>query len=351
MLPVVLFRSPAGEVERIIAPSLTFNEIRGVTGTFRYFGYPSPDERVQAILGYSSRVEREVDLSYRHLALFANRFHVELRLLLERDAAVRFFGLGGASREENETNFTLETTGFRGRFGVNITPTARLSLGERVEWIDVRRGGVRDLPFIAERFPNLPGLDGAVIHAQRVAFTFDTRDSLTTPTRGVAAGAFLEASAEALGSAADYVRIGGEGVSLNPAFDHRLVFVAHGLVEVLSGDDDTPFFVRPALGGEDTLRGFGANRFFGDGRLLLNLEARVRMLRLELFGVEAEFEGVPFVDLGKVFTSVGAVHRGRLEVTPGLGFRALTRPNVVGRLDIGVRREGPAIFVGLDYPF
>jgi len=147
------------------------------------------------------------------------------------------------------------------------------------------------------------------------------------------------------------VRVGGEGVALNPLFDHRLILVAHGLVEILSGDDDTPFFVRPSLGGEDTLRGFGENRFFGDGRLLLNLEARVRVLRLRLFGVTAEFEGAPFVDLGKVFSSVGAIHRGRLEVTPGLGLRALARPNVVGRVDIGVGREGAAIFVGLDYPF
>lgn len=351
MLPVLLFRNREGAVESIVAPSLTFNEIRGVTGTFRYFGYPSPDERLQAILGYSSRIEREVDLEYRNLALFAGRFHVGLRVLHERDAAVRFFGLGGESREENETNFTLESTGFRGFFGVNITRDARLSLGERIEWLDIRPGGVRDLPFIGERFPNLPGLDGALIHAQRVAIGLDTRDSLTVPTRGLAAAAFLEASAEPLGSAADYIRIGGEGVRLHPLFDHRLILVAHALVEVLSGDDDTPFFVRPSLGGEDTLRGFGENRFFGDGRLLLNLEARVRVLRLRLFGVTAEFEGAPFVDLGKVFSSAGAIHRGRLEVTPGLGLRALARPNVVGRVDIGVGREGAAIFVGLDYPF
>ena len=41
----------------------------------------------------------------------------------------------------------------------------------------------------------------------------------------------------------------------------------------------------------------------------------------------------------------------QVEVTPGLALRGLAPPSVVGRVEIGVSREGPAIFVGLDYPF
>jgi hypothetical protein len=39
------------------------------------------------------------------------------------------------------------------------------------------------------------------------------------------------------------------------------------------------------------------------------------------------------------------------EYNPGVGFRAIVRPNIVGRVDIGVGRNGPAVFVGLGYPF
>jgi hypothetical protein len=35
----------------------------------------------------------------------------------------------------------------------------------------------------------------------------------------------------------------------------------------------------------------------------------------------------------------------------GVGFRAVVRPNVVGRVDIGFGKEGPAIFATLGYPF
>jgi hypothetical protein len=55
--------------------------------------------------------------------------------------------------------------------------------------------------------------------------------------------------------------------------------------------------------------------------------------------------------MGKVFSTTDQLLGSGFEVTPGIAFRGLTPPSVVGRIDIGVSREGPAIFVGLDYPF
>jgi hypothetical protein len=37
--------------------------------------------------------------------------------------------------------------------------------------------------------------------------------------------------------------------------------------------------------------------------------------------------------------------------SPGVGIRAVVRPNIVGRMDIGWGSEGMAVFVGLGYPF
>jgi hypothetical protein len=34
----------------------------------------------------------------------------------------------------------------------------------------------------------------------------------------------------------------------------------------------------------------------------------------------------------------------------GLGFRAAVKPNVVGNVEVGIGREGPAVFVGINYP-
>jgi hypothetical protein len=348
---VWLFRDEHDEVRTIVAPSLTYNEIRGVTGTFRYFGYPSAAERLDFVAGYSETIERKLDIHYKNLGVFAGRFHADLQILYDRDATVRFFGFGPDSKKEDETNMTLQVAGLYAIVGVNMTPHARLSLGETVQNFDVFPGGVPGLPFTGDVFPDVPGIEGATVHAQRAALNYDSRDSQTTPTRGLSATVFLEASATLLGSDSDYVKWGVDTVYLHPLVDGRVVLVGRGLVEAISGDASTPFQVRPTLGGATTLRGFSPNRFFGDARMLINLESRVRMFSLRLFGVTTEFQVAPFLDMGKVFSTTDQLIGSGFEVTPGVGFRGLTPPSVVGRIDIGVSREGPAIFVGLDYPF
>jgi outer membrane protein assembly factor BamA len=246
---------------------------------------------------------------------------------------------------------TLEVTGLYAIFGVNITRTMRLSLGETLQRFEVGRGGVPGLPFTGDLFPDLPGIEGATIHAQRVALIHDSRDSQTTPNQGLYTSVFAEASTELLGSDADYLKAGVEAIYLKPFFDRRLIAVVRGLFEGVSGESSTPFEVLPTLGGVDTLRGFGENRFYGDARLLFNAELRAKVLRMRIFGVDAEFEVAPFVDVGKVFNSREQFVDNRFEVTPGVGFRGLAPPSVVGHIEIAYSREGPAIYVGLDYPF
>src|SRR5262245_30782796 len=153
VLPVLLQRDQADEVKTIIAPSVTYNEFRGWTGTFRYYTFPTPAERFDFEAGYSETIERRLNLHYRNLSLFGARFHTDLQLLFDRDSTVRFFGLGPFSKRIDETNMTLEVAGFFGTFGINITPTTKLSFTETVENFDVLRGSIPGLPFTGTVFP------------------------------------------------------------------------------------------------------------------------------------------------------------------------------------------------------
>jgi len=58
-----------------------------------------------------------------------------------------------------------------------------------------------------------------------------------------------------------------------------------------------------------------------------------------------------FLDTGQVFTDFKDVSFKDYRMTPGIGFRGIVRPNVVGRIDYGYSKEGGAIFAGLDFPY
>ncbi|MDE2512355.1 MAG: hypothetical protein KGL74_14615 [Elusimicrobia bacterium] len=40
-----------------------------------------------------------------------------------------------------------------------------------------------------------------------------------------------------------------------------------------------------------------------------------------------------------------------IDTVAGAAFRAVVKPSVVGKVEVGVGREGPAVYVGIDYPF
>jgi hemolysin activation/secretion protein len=104
------------------------------------------------------------------------------------------------------------------------------------------------------------------------------------------------------------------------------------------------------LGGKD-FRGYPDNRFIDRGVLKLNIEERIRVARLEVMRVPFDLEAAPFLEFGQVFDSPSEVALQETRVSYGMGLRAVVRPNVVGKVDVGAADEGLNIFVGLDYPF
>jgi len=114
---------------------------------------------------------------------------------------------------------------------------------------------------------------------------------------------------------------------------------------------DVPFYELSSLGGQNNLRGYGVDRYIDKQLVALSIEERIHVLRTRLAGVTADFEIAPFLDTGQVFNSFKDVSFKDYRITPGVGFRGIIRPNVVGRIDYGYSREGGAVFAGLDFPY
>ena len=216
--------------------------------------------------------------------------------------------------------------------------------------MDVERGLLNDLPDTRQTFSNVPGTNGAQVWTHEVALTFDGRDNGNIPSEGILAklsGAF---AIDELFGQVDYEKV---------ALDFRLfhswgspdqVTAVRLNTEAVAGDN-IPFFELPALGGSETLRAYGADRITDRVQVLFNLEQRFIVHKRRLFGLDAEFEASPFIDLGVVADDYGSLQIDDIKPVIGLGLRGLTRPDVVGTMDIGIGEEGVQVFLGLGYVF
>jgi outer membrane protein assembly factor BamA len=350
-LTAFLFTNEAGEIYAIMAPFVVYNKVMGVKSAWQLFGYMSGDRDFVAKVSYSTKINREFRFEYRNPALYHGHFIIEGGVLFFKESTARFFGLGQESHAEDETNFTQREMTSRLLFGINFTRMFNLTLTERYREVKIELGGIDRLPFIGDRFPALDGLSGATIWGHRLTLTHDRRDDRTTPTQGEFMNFFGEwGHVFREGHITPFSRYGLQAKGWFPFSDKRLILVPNVQMQWLSASN-VPFFERSTLGGEDTLRAYGLGRFVDDHFILMNLEGRVRITTLKILDVTTEGELAPFVDTGKVYSSLQGQFFDDWEVNPGLGMRLLVRPNVVGRFDVAFGREGTTFFVGLNFPF
>ncbi|WP_298271799.1 BamA/TamA family outer membrane protein [Geobacter sp.] len=351
-LSAFLLHNARDEVSTLLAPQINYNQNFGTTFTLYGAFFPRPDRNWELNLSKSTKVNEAYEFRIRDKSLLEGKLETNAYLFRISDGSARFFGFQSDSLKTNETNYADQEVGFTASVGYDIADNLQLVVGERVRKVWIRPGAVKNLPFIHDRFTaaEIPGIDGFVAHAQKIALVYSTLDSRDMPTKGLYARAAIEGSAKLLGSDAGYRHYEAETKGYFPLADARYISVVRLAYNQTLGSD-VPFLERSILGGENTLRGYGRNRFIDSSYLLCNLEERIRLFRWSVFDVNTDWEIAPFLDLGAVMESLDKAKAKSFEFNPGIGFRAVVRPNIVGRVDLGVGKDGPAVFVGLGYPF
>jgi outer membrane protein assembly factor BamA len=268
-----------------------------------------------------------------------------------KNATARFFGLGQATSESAQTNYTAREGRINWRFGIHVNEVTQISVGQRFRQVSLQQGAT-DLPFTGDEFPTVPGVQGeTLIFGNRATFHYDTRNSLVSPTDGMAATAYAEVNQNIHNSAHPvYSRYEFEFKKLFPSESKRAILIVRADLQATIGDQ-VPFFEQSSLGGQNNLRGYGVDRFIDKNLVALSIEERIHVLRTKIAGATADFEVAPFLDTGQVFNNYKDVTFDNYRMTPGIGFRGLVRPNVVGRVDYGYSKEGGAVFAGLDFPY
>lgn len=351
-LTAFLLHDANDQVDSLVAPQVNYNENFGITGTVYGTFDLSPERGLEFNASRSTKVNEDLEITIRDKSLLEKRLELKAFLYLFTDGSARFYGFHSSSPQDGETNFGDREIGFTVSAGYDLVDHLQLVFGERLRNLNVVRGAVVSLPFTPDKFSvgEVPGLDGFTTHAQRLALVYDTTDSRTVPTRGLYAAGAVEGSFQALGSSAEFFRYEVEVKGYLPLGEDRFI-TAGRLAWSQTRGGGAPFLERSILGGENTLRGFGRNRFIDMGSILLNVEERIQVFRWKLFNVTTDWEVAPFIDIGTVMESLGRIDGSALEFNPGIAFRAAARPNIVGRIDVGYGKEGVAVYVGLKYPF
>jgi outer membrane protein assembly factor BamA len=347
----ILITDPDGELKYLMAPMIIRNSIVGTRGTFNFFRYDPGGRQMQFIASLTEQIERKLAFNYTDPAFSNGRYFLNFGASFFKNATARFFGIGQGTVESNETNYTAREGRVNWRFGVYANEVTQIAVAQRFREVQLQRGAT-DLPFTVERFPGVDGVQGeSIILGHRVSFYYDTRNNLVTPTDGMAITAYAELNQNIRNSNNPvYSRYEIEIKKLIPSESKRAILVVRANLQATLGEQ-VPFFEQSSLGGQNNLRGYGVDRFIDKHLIAASIEERIHLVRTKIAGVTADFEIAPFLDTGQVFSTYKDVSFKDYRMTPGMGFRGIVRPNVVGRIDYGFSREGGAIFAGLDFPY
>jgi outer membrane protein assembly factor BamA len=340
-----------GELKYLVAPMIVHNSIVGMRGSLNVFRYEPGGRETRFIGSYTEEIERRLTFSYTDPAFSQGRYSLSFGASYFKNATSRFFGLGQQTLESAETNYTDRETRANWRFGVHVNEVTQISVGQRFRQVSLQRGAT-ELPFTGDEFSTVDGVQGTtLIFGNRATFYYDTRNNLISPTDGMAVTAYAELNQNIRnGDHPIYSRYELEVKKLFPSESKRAILIVRANLQATIGDQ-VPFFEQSSLGGQNNLRGFGVDRFIDKNLVALSIEERIHLVRTKIAGTTADFEIAPFLDTGQVFNDYRDVTFRNYRMTPGIGFRGIVRPNVVGRVDYGYSREGGAIFAGLDFPY
>lgn len=336
-----------GRTESILAPSVSYNDTIHWTGTIRSFNYPSDTETFIAVLSLSTRINSGLLLHWDNLPKQDGTFTRELELRWERSVFYRFFGLGADTPEEAETSYTRLRGHLNTRFGLNLGSDWNAGVALAFHRDAVQDLGVGNLPISRRVFPNAPGMNGSASLWQLIDVRYDTRKNREYSVKGMSLDAsvgleedFMSGPAFARGSVAwRYLLPELSWLSAAARLDTSFVSTSRA-----------PFYDQSSLGGAFLLRGYTSDRFIDENAWTVELEERVRVVELHLFGVTADVRVDPFVAAGQVFGGFNQAFSSP-HFTTGIGFRAFVHPNVLGRVDVATGGEGLDVYVELGYPY
>ncbi|MBK7381614.1 MAG: BamA/TamA family outer membrane protein [Ignavibacteriales bacterium] len=290
-------------------------------------------------------------------------FGYELQLDVFKDPRFRFYGISSGTVEEDKTVYSHSQSGATLDFYWMPVDHLRLSIGGKYKSVAVNDGAEKlrgDVIFttsetsVGGKFFEVPGIKGATVAGERLNIVYDTRNSEFLPTDGFYAkltGEFDQIAHQVITTSENINQYGKFIADFRTYFstiDQRFTFLIRNSW-TLTTSKFIPFFEQASLGGDFSSRGFADGRFFDQHSVFLSMEFRYQAMHINLMGTPWTIEMAPFLDMGQVFNS--EVFDGVFNVSPGMSFRMLNKPNVGMVGNIAYSQDGIVLTGGVQLPF
>jgi hypothetical protein len=266
--------------------------------------------------------------------LLDDRLSLGAQVTYQDFTRINYFGIGNDSLKSDRTDYRLSDVDALGF--ATVRANRWLSISGRagvLRRLDIEQGTSTVYPPVGERFDEItaPSLVRQPNYAHAdVAVEADTRDVRGYPNRGGRYRLSMAAYHDQSFSRYSFRRIEADGAQYLP-IGPSVVALRGRVALTQDAMQDTAFYLLPALGGANSLRGYSDYRFRDRDLLLLTTEYRWPILRMADVAV--------FYDAGAVAADARSLTR-RMHTDYGLGVRVHSDRYMVVRLDVARGGEG-----------
>jgi hypothetical protein len=353
-MPVVLFSEKETKAIKVILALIgQYNEHKKVSFAHAGYFFPNPTGNPDQVFDYyfewAQKFYREAGGHYLNPHM-GEHFFLEASLIWMQTPYTRFFGYGPATTDAAESDYLFNNFNTKITFGYYILPQLRVNLSERLLIGDVKTRAITSVADTLTNFGALPGVRDSTTLVHRVSLTFDNRPTGINSKRGTFAEIGYITSLNGFVSDATFNGYSLEAVQLIPWLKERTITALRFSFQDLYGSN-IPMYLQSTLGGDKELRSYMPNRFVDKSKAIFQVEQRIRLIHKAIFGIPVEFYADPFFEIGKVFNNLENFSLSDLQPVGGIGLRGVVPPNVVGRLDIGIGKNGYNVYTQLGYPF
>ncbi len=275
-------------------------------------------------------------ISLPHLA--GDRVSLDFNMTHRNISEMPYYGPGPDSRKTGRSDYRLEDTNAELRPGVRLYKGLRAALIGSFLANNVGPGHSSRYISSEQQFgPNAaPGMDRQTnFWRGGGAVEYDWRNNASDPTSGGRYSAqYVRYLDQNLGRYS-FLRLDLDASQYIPLFNGTRVIALRGAssLTTTNGAQQAPFYLQPALGGPDTLRGYRFGRFYGDNSAMATAEYRWEAAPL--------LQMVVFADGGKVFNRWEQWNFHAIQTDVGFGFRIRGQTmKPVFSIDTGFSHEG-----------